>query len=57
MTVIEIDARRPIPCPHCDGTFTPRQLDGHLRWYCPVLLSKRRHPAGKGLDGGGGDVA
>ena len=56
MTVIELDARRPIPCPHCDASIPRPMFVGH-RHECPVLLFKRRQPAGKGLDGGGGDVA
>ena len=43
--VISLDSRRPIPCPHCDVSVSVRRLDQHLRFDCPVLVAKRRHPS------------
>jgi len=48
MTVIDLDARRTIACPHCDTVHRVADLDRHLRFECPVLESKRRHPSNRG---------
>jgi hypothetical protein len=45
MTVINLAARRTLPCPHCDSRHKLTDLDRHLRYECPVLESKRRHPS------------
>jgi hypothetical protein len=57
VTVIELDGRRPMPCPHCDGMYTVRQLDTHIRFYCPTLQARRRHPAGRDFTPDGDGVA
>ena len=43
--VVTLDSRRRVPCPHCDDTFSVANLDGHLRFTCPVLAAKRAHPS------------
>ena len=50
VNVVHLDTRRPIGCPHCDAVMAVAALDGHLRFDCPALTSKRRHPAGRGID-------
>jgi hypothetical protein len=45
VTVIDIATRRRISCPHCLDTMTVADLDGHLRFGCKVLESKRKHPS------------
>jgi glutaredoxin len=45
VTVIDLAARRTLPCPHCDATPRTADLDRHLRYERPVLESKRRHPS------------
>lgn len=43
--VIDLDARRPIGCPHCDHMLLPAALADH-RHHCPALAAKRAHPSG-----------
>ena len=45
--VVDLDTRRRIACPHCDDTFSVANLDGHLRFTCPVLAAKRAHPSSR----------
>ena len=52
-TVHHIDTRQEYPCPHCDATLPTMRLDIHLKFDCPVLRSRTRHPS-MWTDGGGG---
>lgn len=51
VNVVDLDTRRPITCPNCDATSTLARLDMHLKFECPVLASKRRHPANRDPEG------
>ena len=46
-TIIPINQRRRLPCPHCDATMQIRHLITHIdRDECPALMAKKhRHPS------------